>query len=127
MTADTLYVDTIQSSTAPTFALMMIQMIGMLLLITVLLYLSLYFFKKINSSFKNKSESSRLKIHERIYFSTKQGMSVVSFGKKVYLIGFSNNSVNLIDEIKDSDIVENLTNNTQKQRKFSDVIKFFKP
>ena len=123
MPADSLLVDIYQPASSPTFALMMVQMIGMLILISVLLYLSLFFFRKINAKFKNRSDNTRLKIHENIYFSTKVGVSVVSFGKKVYLVGFSNNSVNLIDKIDDNDIVEELTINKPKEKKFTDYFK----
>jgi len=111
----------ISSPTPPSFALMMVQMIGMLIFLSVLLYLSLFFFKKLNAKYKNKSELTSLKIHENLYFSAKQGLSVISFGKKVYIVGFSNNSVTLIDSIDDEEIITSLTQKTQSQKKFSDL------
>ena len=109
----------------PSFGLMMIQMIGMLLFLSVLLYLSLFYFKKLSAKYKNKSELSSLKIHENLYFSAKQGLSVVSFGKKVYIVGFSNNSVSLIDKIEDEEVIASLTDKTRDQKKFSDVFRGF--
>ena len=107
----------------PTFGFMMMQMLGMLLLITIFLYLTLYFFRKINAKIKNRNEAICFKIHENIYYSTKQGLSAVSFGNKLYIVGFSQNSVNLIDVIDDAETISKLTEVTQHQRNFTDLMK----
>jgi len=107
----------------PTFGLMMMQMLGMLLFITVLLYLTLYFFRRINAKLKNRNEAMCFKIHENIYYSTKQGLSAVSFGNKLYIIGFSQNSVNLIDKIDDAETISKLTEVTHHQKGFTDLLK----
>ena len=123
MPADTLYVSLMEGTNPQSFGFMMFQMIGMLILISIVLYLSLFFFKKINAKYKNKNQFNSLKIHENVYFSTKQGLSVVSFGEKVYIVGFSNNSVNLIDKIEDEQVISSLKEKKQKINKFSDFFK----
>jgi len=113
----------IQPLNAPTFGFMMIQMLGMLILISVVLYLSLYFFKKVNARFKNKNEVLCFKIHDNIYFSAKQGLSAVAFGDKLYIVGFSQNSVSLIDVIEDPDIVSKLTSVSPTPKGFGELLK----
>jgi len=111
--------------TPPTFGFMMMQMIGMLLFISVCLYLALYFFKRVNAKYKNKNEAICFKIHENVYFSTKQGLSAVSFGNKLYIVGFCPNSVNLIDVIDDHDTISKLTEVPAPHKKFTDLFKGF--
>ena len=119
--------DVLSFPATPTFGLMMFQMIGTLVILSVLLYFCLYFVKRLNAKFKNKNECASFKQHERIYFSTKQGLSAVSFGKKLYIISFSQNSVNLIDTIEDEETISKLSKeNNSNQVKFSDFLKGFK-
>jgi flagellar biogenesis protein FliO len=108
---------------SPTFGFMMMQMLGMLLLISVTLYLALYFAKKINAKYKNKNEAYSFKVHENVYISTKQGLSAISFGKKLYIVGFSQNSINLIDTIEDDEIISQLTLTKTQSKRFSDMLK----
>ena len=114
---------------ASSFAFMMIQMIGMLIFLSIVLYVGLYFFKKLNAKFKNKNHSVGFKIHENVYFSSKQGLSAVSFGKKVYIVGFSPSSVSLIDVIEDDEIVSSFRDaNKANQANFPNMLKsFFNP
>jgi len=112
----------LQPMNTPTFGFMMMQMLGMLLLISAVLYLGLFFVKKVNAKLKNKNEALSFKVHENIYFSAKQGLSAVSFGDKLYIVGFSQNSVNLIDVIEDPDIIPKLAQTNPQQKKFTDLL-----
>jgi len=109
----------------PSFGLMIFQMLLMLLVLSVLLYLSLYFFKRLNAKIKNKNEQLCFKLHENLYFSAKQGISAVSFGKKLYIIGFSGNSVNLIDIIEDEEIIASITEEKSNDGKFGSFFRTF--
>jgi|GEM_PF-1864932 len=110
----------------PSFGFMMFQMIGMLIFLAIMLYAALYFFKKINAKFKNKTSSTSFTIHENVYFNTKQGLSAVSFGNKIYIIGFSQNTICLIDMIDDAEIVSSFKiANNSKQSNFPDLLKAF--
>jgi flagellar biogenesis protein FliO len=111
------------SSQPPSFALMMLQMIGMLVLISVVLYILLYSIKKINTKYKKRNEQFGFKLYENFYFSQKQGLSAVAFGKKLYIIGFSNNSVSVIDIIEDEEIISKLTVDKNEPNKFTDFLK----
>jgi len=111
--------------TPPTFGFMMMQMLGMLLFISVCLYLALYFFKRVNARYKNKNEAICFKIHENVYFSTKQGLSAVSFGNKLYIVGFCPNSINLIDVVDDQETISKLTEMPAPHKKFTDLFKGF--
>lgn len=112
-------------SSTPTFAVMMLQMIGMLLLLSGLLYFSLFFFKKLNTKIRNKDENLGLKIQDTLYFSNKQGLSVVQFNNIVYIIGFSQNSINLIDKITDPALVEAYKNQSDSKKEFKQIFKNF--
>jgi len=118
--------DTLQAVTpipnVPSFGLMIFQMFLMLIVLSVVLYLSLYFFKRINARIKNPNQSLRFKLHENLYFSAKQGISAVSFGKKLYIIGFSGNSVNLIDIIEDEEMIAEICSEKSNEGKFGSFL-----
>ena len=103
----------------------MIRIMFGLLLLTVMLYLILYFFKKLNTRIKNKNEAYSFKIHENVYISQKQGLSAVTFAKKLYIIGFSNNSISLIDKIEDPEIIEAMTVDNPNSTKFQSLFSSF--
>ena len=107
----------------PTFGLMLFQMILMLLLLSAILYFALYFVRKLNYKAKSKNEHFSFKHHENLYLSQKQGLSAVSFGDKLYIIGFSPHSINLIDTIDDPEILAKLTEETSTPSKFVELLK----
>ena len=103
----------------------MIRIMFGLLLLTVMLYLTLYFFKRLNTRIKNKNETYSFKIHENVYISQKQGLSAVTFGKKLYIIGFSNNAISLIDKIEDPEIIEAMTAENPNSARFQSIFSSF--
>ena len=107
----------------PTFGIMMLQMIAMLFLLSSVLYFALYIFKKLNSNVKFNSKNS-FKLHGNIFLHSKQGLSAISYGKKIYIVSFSPNSVNLIDTIEDPDLFDNVINENN-YKKFPDIFSFF--
>lgn len=119
------HTENLLKATPPSFGLMMIQMLGMLLLLTGLLYFSLFFLKKVNKTYKNKSDLLTFRVYDKLYISAKQGLTAISFGKKLYIIGFSNNSVNLIDTIEDEDVLGKLSNEKITQSSFSTIFKSY--
>ena len=118
--------DTIVTSpTAPTFGLMMFQMIVLLIVLSVLLYFLLYLVKKLNAKYKNSNDLYSFKLLENFYFSQKQGISAILFGAKLYIIGFSNNSVSVIDIIENEEIITQLTEGKKSGDKFPEILKKF--
>jgi len=118
----------VTSNPSASFGFMMFQMLLTLLIMSVVLYFALFFFRRINSKFKYKNKTVCFKLHENLYFSTKQGLSAVQFGEKLYIIGFSGNSVNLIDVIEDKELINKLAVTEATQSDFTNTIKnyFFK-
>ena len=113
-------------TTAPAFGLMMFQMLAILVVISVILYFFLYFIKRLNAGYKKKNEHFSFRLLENFYFSQKQGLSAVSFGKKLYIIGFSNSSVSVIDIIEDEETISKLCLENNNTPKFPDFFgKFF--
>ena len=108
---------------ASSFGFMMFQMLLTLLIMSVVLYFALYFFRRVNSQFKQKNKAISFKLHENLYFSSKQGISAVQFGEKLYIIGFSGNSVNLIDVIDDKDVIDRLESIQSVKPDFVETIK----
>jgi len=107
----------------PSFGLMIFQMLLMLIVLAVFLYISLYLFKRLNAKIKNKNQALCFKVHENIYFSAKQGLTAVSFGKKLYIVGFSGNAVNLVDIIEDEEIINSLKVESASETRFSTFFK----
>jgi flagellar biogenesis protein FliO len=114
----------IEISPLPSFGLMMFQIIFMLIVLSVVLYTSLYLFRRLNNKIKNKNELYSFRVHENIFISSKQGLSAVTFGHKLYIIGFSANSINVVDIIDDPIVLENLTTTSaQSTPKFIEHLK----
>jgi len=108
------------------FGLMFFQMLGILVIITIILYFFLYLVKKFNHKYKHKNEFLSFKIIENVYYSQKQGLSAVTFAGKLYLIGFSSQTVTLIDKIEDTQLIDQIHKDTYQRQKFPDyVAKFF--
>ena len=123
MKVDTMAVVSVGGNPSASFGFMMFQMLLTLLIMSVVLYIALYFFRRINANFKYKNKAICFKLHENLFFASKQGISAVQFGNKLYIIGFSVNSVNIIDIIEDPEIIETLNQNQNKQIDFSAFIK----
>jgi flagellar biogenesis protein FliO len=112
------------NSQNPSFGLMMFQIIFMLIVLSVVLYISLFLLRRLNNKLKNKNDLYSFRVHESIYLASKQGMSAVTFGDKLYIVGFSTNSINVIDIIDDPIVIGNLTTvSTTTAPKFIDLLK----
>ena len=105
------------------FGFMMFQMLLTLPIMSVVLYFALYFFRRVNAQFKQKNKALCFKLHENLYFTSKQGISAVQFGDKLYIVGFSGNSINLIDVIHDKEIIDRLENTQFIKPDFMETIK----
>jgi flagellar biogenesis protein FliO len=103
----------------------LLQIMGVLILLSILLYFLLFFFKRLNTRLKNKNEDNSFKIHDNIYISQKQGLSAITFGKKLYIIGFSINSISVIDIIEDEEIIAKLNTEKVLEGKFHSILSSF--
>ena len=113
----------VNTNPSASFGFMMFQMLLTLLIMSVVLYVALYFFRRVNAQFKHKNKAISFKLHENLYFTTKQGISAVQFGDRLYIIGFSGNSVSLIDVINDKEIIAQFENVQNTKPDFMDTIK----
>ena len=118
----------VNTNPSASFGIMMFQMLFTLLIMSVVLYIALYFFRRVNAQFKHKNKAINFKLHENLYFTSKQGISAVQFGDRLYIIGFSGNSVNLIDVINDKEIIAQFESVQSVKPDFMDTLKkyFFK-
>jgi len=112
-------------SGAPTFGLMMFQMIAILIVLSVILYFFLYVVKRINGKMKNNNKKLSFKLIDNFYLSQKQGLSAVLFNNKLYIIGFSTNSISKIDIIEDLEVISQLNVDNTITKKMPEVFKNF--
>ena len=119
-----------KSSGAATFWLF-IRMIIVLALVIACIYGVMWFLKKQNKIENNDDQF--LRQVAKISIGTNKSVQVVTLIDKAYLIGVSDNSVNLISEIDDKELINAMNlyadsqKNTKKPRSFSDILEIFMP
>lgn len=119
-----------KSSGAATFWLF-IRMIIVLALVIACIYGVMWFLKKQNKIENNDDQF--LRQVAKISIGTNKSVQVVTLINKAYLIGVSDNSVNLISEVDDKELINAMNlyadsqKNTKKPRSFSDILEIFMP
>ena len=119
-----------KSSGAATFWLF-IRMIIVLALVIACIYGVMWFLKKQNKIENNDDQF--LRQVAKISIGTNKSVQVVTLIDKAYLIGVSDNSVNLISEVDDKELINAMNlyadsqKNTKKPRSFSDILEIFMP
>lgn len=112
-----------KSGSAPTFGLMILMLLGMLLILSGVLYFSLYLIRKFNKKLKYPNENLSFNLYDTLYLGNKQGLSLIMFNDTAYIIGFSNNMINLIDKITDEETIQSLKQQKITKQDFKNVFK----
>ena len=106
-------------------------MIIVLALVIACIYGVMWFLKKQNKIENNDDQF--LRQVAKISIGTNKSVQVVTLIDKAYLIGVSDNSVNLISEVDDKELINAMNlyadsqKNTKKPRSFSDILEIFMP
>lgn len=114
---------------APSSFGLFIRMVVSLLVVIGLVYIVVRILKK-NSGFSD-SDDSLLRRVAQISLGAGKSVQIVTLLENAYLIGVTDNNINLISEIKDKELVDSLNlladknQNTSKPKTFSDVLDIF--
>lgn len=94
-----------------------IQIFLILAIMMGVMYALLYFVKKYFYSFDKKgSADSRVSVLSTQLILPKKFVSVIKFNDKVYLLGVSDQSVNLIDKLDSNDLTEPITDAASNEK-----------
>lgn len=114
---------------APSSFGLFLRMVVSLLIVIGLVYLVVRIFKK-SSGFAD-SDDSFLRRVAQISLGAGKSVQIVTLLENAYLIGVTDNNINLISEIKDKELVDSLNlladknQNASKPKTFSDVLDIF--
>lgn len=75
-----------------------------LLAVVFVLYLSYLFSKYMANKVNNVSKSSNIRILERVALSQDKGLVIIQVCGKYYLVGFSNNTIEILKELDESEL-----------------------
>jgi len=94
-----------------------VQIFIILAVMSGIMYGLLFLVKKYLYTFDKKgTNSSRIKIISTQTILPKKFVSVIQFNNNVYLLGVSEQSINLIDKIDENIFVQETTNNSEKPK-----------
>lgn len=116
-----------QPSTAWTF----IKMILFLCLVVAAIYAVMWFFKKkVNNT---KSDDNFLRRVSSLNIGPGKSVEIVTLLDNAYILGVTDSNINVIDQIKDKELIEALNlnfdknQNVKKPMNFADVLDIFMP
>lgn len=78
-----------------------LPLIGAVIAIAIVLYLTYYFSKFMGRKMGDISNKGNIKIVERVALGQDKGLAVTEIGGKYYLLGISNNGISLLMEMED--------------------------
>ena len=96
-----------------------LPLVGAIVLIGVILYLSYFFSKLMAKKVGNVSNAGNIKICERVALGQDKGLAVAEIGGKYYLFGISNNGISMLMEMEDYTPPETPQSNVN----FKDILK----
>jgi flagellar protein FliO/FliZ len=104
LSAQTTYPDTVSIPNpinyAPSMVGIIVKLVLSMVLIVGLIYLSMYFLKKMNSRTSGTGFTGEaIKVISRTYISPKQCLYLVKIGGKYKVLGATDSNINLISEI----------------------------
>jgi len=101
-----------------------LYMFFVLALLLGVMYLLLLLMKKYLYSFNSKGNKKiKMEVLNTQAILPKKFVSVVKINNKIYLLGVSEQSVNLIDKLDDVEIIEEQNNLTQSEQGFKEILK----
>ena len=118
-----------QNYKGPSTAGMFIRMIVVLVIVVALIYGVLWFIKKKTNAVKTDDEYLRRAAY--INIAPGKTVEVITLINKAYLIGVTEDSITMLGEIQDEELIKamNITadkkNNTKKPATFADVLDMF--
>lgn len=116
---------------APSTAGTIIKMIIFLILVIALIYGLMWFFKK-KSNF-SKSDDDFMRRVSSLSLAPGKSVEIVTLLEHAYILGVTDNNINLLGEIEDKELVDALNLNFDKKQtvkkpmNFSDVLDMFMP
>ena len=116
-------------SRAPSSFGLFLRMVISLLIVIALLYFVVKIFRK-NSGFADSDDSFLRKVAQ-ISIGAGKSVQIVTLLENAYLIGVTDNNINLLAEIKDKELVDSLNliadknQNVSKPKSFADVLDLF--
>lgn len=108
-----------------------VKMIFFLILIIAAIYSVMWFFKK--KANPQGDDDSFLRRVSTLPLSAGKSVEIVTLVDKAYILGVTDNNVNLIDELDDKELIEALNlnydknKNVKKPMNFADVLDIFMP
>ena len=108
-----------------------VRMILVLIVVIVILY-AIFFFLKRTSKLSNFDDPFLRRV-SKISLEPGKSVQIVTLVDHAYMLGVSDNSVNLITEITDKELIDSMNlysdknQNIQKPRSFADVLDLFMP
>ena len=116
-------------SRAPSSFGLFLRMVISLLIVIALVYFVVKIFRK-NSGFADSDDSFLRKVAQ-ISIGAGKSVQIVTLLENAYLIGVTDNNINLLAEIKDKELVDSLNliadknQNVSKPKSFADVLDLF--
>lgn len=100
-------------------------LLGVILIFVVILYGSYYVSKKIAKISLRDSQSKYMKLHDRIMIGQNKYISIISVGERYFMVGSSDNGMNLITELEEKDlpVLEQASYPTAAHLDFQEIIK----
>lgn len=109
-----------------------IRMIVMLLIVIGLIY-AVFRFLKTSGKVQTVNDDTFLRKVSALSLGNGQSVQIITLIDTAYLVGVTENSINLISEIKDKELINALNlyadkhDNTSRPKNFSDVLSIFMP
>jgi flagellar biosynthetic protein FliO len=87
------------TSSGPNFAGLLIKLVLSLVLIVGLIYVSMYFLKRLSFTTKKRLGGSDIEVLQRTYIAPKKGIYIVRVQSKILVLGITDNNINLLTEL----------------------------
>lgn len=75
-----------------------------LVVVAFVIYLSYIFSKFVAKKVNNIANTNNIKIMERVSLTQDKGLAIVEIGEKYFLVGFSTNTVEILQELSKDDL-----------------------
>ena len=120
-----------QNQNQPSSVALFFKMVFALLIVLGLAYLAMRILKRTNKL--SNSDDPFLRHVSHLSLASNRSVDVVTILDHAYILGVSDNNVNLVGEINDKELVDSMNlyadknDNTKRPRSFSDILSIFMP